>query len=197
MIENYQNKEFRNWVKKARIHIDREIPLYHNKDWLYEQYIILKRTVSEIGKLCGCNRQSINYRLRKYNILKRSKTSKIKKKHDKKEKIFIFRGIECPPKNEMGVIVLFSLLLNELNMKIVNIQAEFPDCLVQQNKNGKEQMIRIEFEYLSNNFRLHKHNPNECDMIVCWEDNIPIWYKCPIEIIELKNIINTIKLFHN
>ena len=171
---------------------------YRNKEWMCKQYTDLKKTPREISELCNCSIPTIVKYLRRFNMMIKknfkvypllTKKKHIEKKEEKKEEIFKFRNMICPPINEMGVIVLFSLLLNDLNMEIINIQTEFPDCLVSQNKNGKKQTIRIEFEYLSNNFRLHNHDPNECDMIVCWEDNMPNWYTCPIEIIELKKII--------
>ena len=46
--------------------------------------------------------------------------------------------------------------------------------------------MRIEFEYNSKNFLEHGHNPDECDIIVCWEHN---WKDCPLEVIELREII--------
>ena len=45
---------------------------------------------------------------------------------------------------------------------------------------------RIEFEFKSKNFQNYKHNPNGWDVIVCWEHE---WEDCPIEVIELKDII--------
>ena len=32
----------------------------------------------------------------------------------------------------------------------------------------------------------HGHNENECEIIVCW---IHEWEDCPIEVLELRNII--------
>jgi hypothetical protein len=44
--------------------------------------------------------------------------------------------------------------------------------------------VRIEFEFQSKSFAWHGHDPNECDLIVCWENN---WPECPLEVVELKN----------
>ena len=46
------------------------------------------------------------------------------------------------------------------------------------------EMKRIEFVYQSRNFRAHGHDPDQCDVIVCWEDN---WPDCPVEVLELKS----------
>jgi hypothetical protein len=43
--------------------------------------------------------------------------------------------------------------------------------------------VRIEIEFLSRNFLQHFHDPKECDLIVCWENN---WAECPLEVVELK-----------
>jgi hypothetical protein len=43
--------------------------------------------------------------------------------------------------------------------------------------------VRIEFEYESRSFKLHRHDPKACDLIVCWEHNRP---QCVIEVLEIK-----------
>jgi hypothetical protein len=46
--------------------------------------------------------------------------------------------------------------------------------------NGKGwEELAVEFEYDSNSFREHGHDPAQCDMIVCWAHN---WRDCPVEI---------------
>ena len=45
------------------------------------------------------------------------------------------------------------------------------------------QPVDIELEQYSRNFVSHMHDPNKCDLIVCWEHN---WPECPLEVIELK-----------
>lgn len=54
---------------------------------------------------------------------------------------------------------------------------------------GQWQRVRIEFELEARNFRRHGHDPDQCDVIVCWEDN---WPKCPIEVLELKLAVKTL-----
>ena len=45
--------------------------------------------------------------------------------------------------------------------------------------------INIEFELYSSNFVKHKHDPNKCDLIICWKHD---WKKCPdnIDMMELE-----------
>jgi len=51
---------------------------------------------------------------------------------------------------------------------------------------GRWQRVRIEFEFQSRNFLQHFHDPEQCDLIVCWEHN---WTECPLEVLELKKVI--------
>ena len=51
---------------------------------------------------------------------------------------------------------------------------------------GKWQLVPIEFEYESRNFLQHLHDPNGCDLIVCWEHN---WPECPLEVVELRAVM--------
>ncbi len=90
------------------------------------------------------------------------------------------------PINEFGVVYLFASIAPKLKIRVEEIRAAFPDCIAYQKAGNKEKRLRIEFEFKSRNFKTHKHNPDECDWIVCWEDN---WSECPehIEVFELKN----------
>ena len=76
---------------------------------------------------------------------------------------------------------------------LTNTKTGFPDCegkrCIDINKNLWEP-VSIEFEFKSRNFLEHGHNPNECDMIVCW---IHDWLDCPLEVIELKKILEESK----
>jgi hypothetical protein len=91
--------------------------------------------------------------------------------------------------NEMGVVYLFGLLGHRLGYVVTRIQSEFPDCeAFREVEPGRWQRVRIEFEFESRNFLLHKHDPKECDVIVCWKHN---WADCPanIEVIELSSMM--------
>lgn len=97
-----------------------------------------------------------------------------------------FRGLVYAPLNENGVVFLFGKVMEDLNMYIEEIKPGFPDCIARRFVGKGWKRIRIEFEFKSKNFQNHKHNPNGCDVIVCWEHD---WEDCPIEVIELKDVI--------
>lgn len=101
-----------------------------------------------------------------------------------------FRGLQHAPINELGVIFLFGMVSDELGFAVEAVQDGFPDCKAKRcvdRHKDRWQDVRIEFEYKSSNFIAHGHNPNKCDLIVCWEHN---WRTdCPIEVIELKTKI--------
>lgn len=73
------------------------------------------------------------------------------------------------PINEQGTIVLFSKLADELGYHFCSIGTGCPDAILQ--KDGAS--VRVEFEHKASNFRLHKHDPNAVDLIICWEDDWP------------------------
>ena len=81
--------------------------------------------------------------------------------------------MQYAPENEHGVVLLFSHVVTKLQLKIERIQSGFPDCIAYQRTGSKEKRIRIEFEYKSRNFLVHKHRAVDCDWIVCWEHNWP------------------------
>jgi len=89
------------------------------------------------------------------------------------------------PVNEQGVIFLFAKYHKELGIEYIEgIQQGFPDAFGRR-KIGKTEYepVDIEFEFKSLDFKNHQHDPNQCDIIVCWEHN---WPQCPLEVIELK-----------
>jgi len=98
-----------------------------------------------------------------------------------------FRGLVYSPLNENGVIFLFGKVVEDLNMYIEEIKPGFPDCIARRFVGKGWERVAVEFEYKSSNFKAHKHDPNKCDIIVCWEHN---WQDCPIEVMELKTIID-------
>ena len=89
------------------------------------------------------------------------------------------------PENEQGVVFLFGVMARELGFVVIKLRSGFPDCeAFRRLPNGKWQRVRIEFEFQSRNFLLHGHNPNRCDLIVCWEHD---WEGCSVEVLELKS----------
>lgn len=96
------------------------------------------------------------------------------------------------PANEMGVMILFGMLAGELGFQIEAVQGRYPDIEAKrQIQPGRWQRVRIEAEYESRNFAQHGHDPEKCDIIVCWRHN---WVKCPkqIEVIELSGIVDRV-----
>jgi hypothetical protein len=86
-----------------------------------------------------------------------------------------------------GVIGLFSTVCQELGFIIECIRPAYPDCLaVRRTPQGEWRPVSIEFEYCSLNFRTQGHDPDCCDLIVCWDHN---WDECPVDVLELKTTI--------
>lgn len=103
-----------------------------------------------------------------------------------------FLGLRHAPLNEQGVVYLFGILSSQLGFIIEAVRTDFPDCEGKRQIPGRAnrwEQVSIEFEYKSSNFKEHGHNPNECDLIVCWEHD---WKDCPIEVISLKEIYRNI-----
>ena len=100
-----------------------------------------------------------------------------------------YKGLRYEPTNEQGVVFIFGKINEELGIIVEAVKTGFPDCegkrLIDKNKNFWEP-VSIEFEYKSKNFLYHGHDISKCDVIVCW---IHDWQDCPIEVIELRNII--------
>lgn len=101
-----------------------------------------------------------------------------------------FRGLVYSPINEDGVIFLFGRVVDDLHMYIEEIKPGFPDCVARRYTGRGWERILIEFEYQSSNFKTHGHDPDGCDVLVCWEHD---WKNCPLEVIELKSEISVMK----
>jgi hypothetical protein len=98
-------------------------------------------------------------------------------------------GLAYEPVNEMGVVLLFGIMMRELGFHVERVQPDFPDCeAMREMQPGKWQRVRIEFEYESRNFKIHRHPADKCDVIVCWRHN---WTECPrrLEVVELRKEI--------
>lgn len=96
------------------------------------------------------------------------------------------KGLDYEPKNEAGVIILFTLTMKRWGFSgIIEAKKKFPDCIAR--KHGKS--VPIEFEYKSKNFLIHGHDKDEeykrngCT-IVCWEDN---WVR-PLKKVEILSL---------
>jgi Homing endonuclease associated repeat len=95
------------------------------------------------------------------------------------------------PTCENGVLFLFGALAAKLGFAVEHIQNKFPDCLAMREvAPGRCQRVRIEFEYESRNFLAHGHALDGCEIIVCWVNN---WPDCPLEVIELKKVMEEMR----
>ena len=126
-------------------------------------------------------------------------TSSARRWHEKLENRPIFgnpidfRGLRHEPVNEQGVVFLFGMVARELGYLVEAIQSGFPDCEAKrQVSHGQWQPVQIEFEYASKNFVEHGHDPDNCDVIVCWKHN---WQECPenLEVLVLSDELKTLK----
>ena len=97
-----------------------------------------------------------------------------------------FRGLVYSPVSEQGVVFLFGKVNEDLNMYIEEIRTAYPDCVARRFIGRGWERVYIEFEYKSSDFQTHKHDPQNCDIIVCWEHD---WKDCPLEVIELRERI--------
>lgn len=98
-----------------------------------------------------------------------------------------FRGLRHAPINELGVVFLFGMLANDLGFVVESVQNGFPDCDAKlRQRDGSFEGVRIEFEYKSSSFERHRHDSEECDLIVCWEHG---WTDCPIDVLELSRVV--------
>jgi len=88
-------------------------------------------------------------------------------------------GLLYEPGSEMEVVVLFSMYHRELGFPyVLSVGAAFPDAIVLDESGEKKS---IEFELFSKTFQIHRHPVDECDYIVCWEDN---WRDAPDKAVE-------------
>lgn len=94
-------------------------------------------------------------------------------------------GLTYAPLNENGVIYLFARLAPKLGYIIEAIQPAFPDAKGRRKTSKGWKDVWIEFEYHASSFKVHGHDPNGCDVIVCWEND---WLDAPIEILALSEL---------
>lgn len=98
-----------------------------------------------------------------------------------------FRALMHAPTNELGVVLAFGMVAEELGFVVDAVSPAFPDCTAKRRVGETRwESVRIEFEYRSRNFRDHGHDPASCDVIVCWAHD---WPSCPIEVLELREAV--------
>lgn len=76
------------------------------------------------------------------------------------------------PENEQGVVFLFAEYARHHRLRVRKIRATYPDAEVIRRDATGEKPIRVEFEFRASNFLRHRHNPKDCDWIVCWENDL-------------------------
>lgn len=87
-------------------------------------------------------------------------------------------------RNEHGVVLIFGRFYEALGFSdLKSFNRGFPDCVA--IREGKE--CRIELEYTSGNFVLHKHDPSKVDMVVCWKKDKEL----SVPVIELKSFLES------
>lgn len=88
------------------------------------------------------------------------------------------------PTDESGVILMFGGVLKELGYRAAMMTSNhYPDAVFVDPENH---VINVEFEFMSSNFISHGHDPNLCDMVVCWERNREL----TIPVLELAQFYN-------
>lgn len=94
------------------------------------------------------------------------------------------------PRTEREVVCLFGALLHHLDVPLIidQVRTPFPDCLARNAESG--QPIRIEFELYGHHFIQHRHDPNGCDMIVCWIDDWGVWPD-NLRVMPLREVVRT------
>ncbi len=101
-----------------------------------------------------------------------------------------YPGFLHEPVNEQGVVLLFGALARDLGFAVEHVSGSVPDCEAKRRRGDIWERTRIEFEFLSRNFKSHGHDALQCDLIVCWEDN---WAEAPIEVLALKTELARIR----
>jgi len=97
-----------------------------------------------------------------------------------------YGGLIYAPINEMGVVLLFGMIFEELGMIVEEIKSEFPDAVIRRFNGRGWTREFVEFEYKSLSYKEHRHPIDTCDIIVCWLHN---WLDCPLEVCELTKLI--------
>jgi hypothetical protein len=93
------------------------------------------------------------------------------------------------PQTEQEVICLFGALLPYLDEPLIidAVRTLFPDCLARSARVPSKR-IRIEFELYGHHFIQHRHDPEACDMIVCWLDDWGQW-PASLTVVQLRDVV--------
>jgi len=108
-----------------------------------------------------------------------------------------FRGLVYSPINEQGVVFLFGRVLEDLNLYIEEIRLKYPDCVARRYTGKGWERVYIEFEYRASSFIQHGHDPEECNIIVCWHNDLSDSDKKKLPGIEIIELCSLIEEFEN
>ena len=150
--------------------------------------------VMEIARKYAGERRASGPRKKKYNRLTSTEEGELTSTRKKNAGAGAVYGrpmmmpeMATAPTNEAGVLVLFGALAKKLGYMILRVQQGFPDIeALRLCTDGQWRWVRIELEYESRNFLLHKHDVNGCELIVCWVNN---WPTAPVEVVELSGLV--------
>lgn len=118
---------------------------------------------------------NVDYPIRSPSCVKVSYKHSLKPS-DRKDPWVYLRAPKCDlfefiePISEIMVVYLAGFIAPLFGWKTLSVREEFPDALFEDISTGER--IKVEFESYSSNFLDHKHSPSECDVIICWQDNM-------------------------
>jgi hypothetical protein len=82
----------------------------------------------------------------------------------------IHKGVLFSPIDELGVACLFFIYHEKLGFPyIVKVSNKFPDVKAIDTSG---EPVSIELEYRASDFINHGHPPEDCDYIICWENDL-------------------------
>lgn len=72
--------------------------------------------------------------------------------------------------------------------KLTEVGKDRVKIFLETKKDPDEGLAQIQgvFEFKSSSFKVHKHSPSQCDIVICWEHD---WADCPLEVLCLKEIV--------
>ncbi len=99
-----------------------------------------------------------------------------------------FRGILNEPKDELGVVIMFGRLMDDLGMEYVSKAPSVADAVLRVRKLGRWTEQVVEFEFRSRSALSQGNDIPSIDMIICWENN---WRNPPahLKIIALRDLV--------
>lgn len=72
------------------------------------------------------------------------------------------------PTNEMGIVFMFGAIIDRIGWQMAYMDGRYPDAVA---VNRDKQSVKVEFEYQASSFVAHGHDPQYCDLVVCWEND--------------------------